>query len=261
MKYKVSRPAKVSGMEESSQDGLRARLGRAGSRELLRIVADLRDGLTAGDARRVLRNPFVDGDVIEALLCARRLAASYEVRSIVARHRRTPESVALTFVSGLFWRDLLEISVDVRISPAVRRVAEKYLIRRLSRLTTGEKIALARRATAQVLAHLREDPSPRVIKALLENPRLTEATLLPMAASDKTLPRILDLVARDPRWRARYDVRLALARNSRAPFRAIFEILPTLRRQDLLAIAGLEEHSWIVRHRARELLDTDPSLI
>jgi hypothetical protein len=248
-------------MEDSSQDGARARLGRASSRELLRLVTGLGDALTPGDARRVLRNPFATGEVIEALLGARRLAASYDVRSAIARHRRAPESVALRFVSGLFWRDLLEISVDVRISPAVRRVAEKYLIRRLSRLTTGEKVTLARRATAEVQAHLRGDPNLRVIQALLENPRLTEATLLPLAASEKTLPRVLDLVARDPRWGSRYEIRLALARNTRSPFRAIFEILPTLRRQDLLAVARREEHSWVVRHRARELLESSTPLI
>ncbi len=242
-------------MSASPQDDSRARLGRANSRELLEIVDELGGAMTAADARRVLRNPFVTAEVIEALVGIRRLLASYDLRSAIARHRRTPESVALRFVAGLFWRDLLEISVDVRISPAVRRIAEKYLVQRLNRLTTGEKMALARRATAEVLAHLRKDPSLQVIKALLENPRLTEPTLLPLVASDATLPRVLDLVARTPRWGTRYEVKVALSRNPNAPFAAIFEILPTLRRNDLLVVAGREEHSSIVRQRARDLLE------
>ena len=243
-------------MERSAKDGFRARLSRANSRELLRLVVDEGDALSAGDARRVLRNPFATAEVIEALLGARRLSASYEVRSAIARHRRTPEAVALRFISGLFWRDLLEISVDVRISPAVRRVAEQYLIRRMSRLTTGEKMTIARRATPEVLAHLRSDPSLRVIKALLENPRLTEPILLPMVASEATLPRVLDLVASNPRWGVRYEVRVALSRNVRSPFGAIFRILPSLRRRDLLAVANRQEHSSIVKQRAREILES-----
>ncbi len=203
-------------------------------------------------------SPFATAEVIEELLAVRRLSASYDVRSAAARHRRTPEPLALRFISGLFWRDLLEISVDVRISPTVRRIAEKYLIRRLSRLTTGEKMAVARRATPEILARLREDPSLEVIKALLENPRLTEPVLLPLVASEATLPRILDLVASTPRWKARYEVRVALSRNSRSPFRVIFEILPTLRRRDLLAVADRDDHSSIVRHRACELLERSP---
>ncbi len=241
-----------------SSHAIRTRLGRANSRELLALLAEEADALTVGDARRVLRNPFATAEVIEELTAVRRLLASYDVRSAIARHRRTPESVALRFVSGLFWRDLLEIAADVRISTAVRRVAEKYLIRRLERLTTGEKMAIARRATPEVLAHLRRDPSLQVIKALLDNPRLTEPTLLPLVASEATLPRVLDLVARAPRWGARYEIRVALSRNTRSPFRVIFDILPTLRRRDLLVVADREDHSSIVRHRARELLEARP---
>lgn len=242
-------------MTGSSQDGFKARLGRANSRELLRLLAEAAATLNTGDARRVLRNPFATAEVIEELTANRRLLASYDVRSAIARHRRAPESLALRFISGLFWRDLLEIAVDMRISPAVRQVAEQYLIRRLGRLTTGEKIAVARRATPAVLAHLRADPNLQVIKALLDNPRLTEPTLLPMVASETTLPRVLDLVARAPRWGTRYDIRVALSRNTRSPFRVIFDILPTLRRQDLLVVAHLKDHSSIVRHRAHELLE------
>ncbi len=244
------------GSQDGIRNGFRARLGRAGSQELSRIIADQADALTTGDARRILRNPFATAEAIEALLMARRLLASYDVRGAIARHRRTPESVALRFIPGLFWRDLLEISADVRISPAVRGIAEKYLVQRLGRLTTGEKMAVARRATPGVLAHLRADPSLKVIQALLENPRLTEPTLLPLVASEATRPRILDLVASNPRWRSRYEVRVALSRNIFSPFRVIFEILPTLRRQDLLVVASQDEHSSIVRHRARELLES-----
>ncbi len=242
-------------MSGSSADGLRARLGSSSSRELLRLIADHADALTISDVRRVLRNPFVTPDVIEALLAGRRLLVSYDVRSAIARHRRTPEAVALRFIPGLFWRDLLEISVEVRISPAVRQVAEKYLIQRLGRLSTGEKMAIARRAGAGVLRHLRQDPSRQVIKAFLENPRLTEPVLLPMVADEATLPRILDLVASEPRWGSRYEIRLALSRNTRSPFRVILEVLPTLRRQDLGVVAGQESHSSFVRNRARELLE------
>ncbi len=63
-------------MSGSSQDELRARLGRSNPKELLRLVADQTDALTIGDVRRVLRNPFATAEVIEALLGARRLLDS-----------------------------------------------------------------------------------------------------------------------------------------------------------------------------------------
>lgn len=237
---------------------LAPRLRRAPSRELLALVGrHLRD-FTMREVRQVLLNPHVSGEVIEELLVARHLRSSYEVRRAIARHQRTPEAAAMRFISGLFWHDLAEIALDVRLKPAVRRVAERYLIQRLPRLTVGEKVTLARRATGEVIACLRRDPSRRVIRALLENPRLTVQLIVPLAAKSGS-PRILDLVAKNTPWGQRYEVRSALAENHATPFRAVFAILPTLRREDLARIAGDDEHSSVVRNRAREILEERPS--
>ncbi len=240
-------------METSPPRELAHRLRRAAARELLELVGDHGRGFTLREVRQVLLNPFVTPEVISELAAIRSLLTIYEVRSAIARHRRTPETLALRFVAGLFWRDLLEISVDLRISPAVRRVAEKYLVQRVGRLAVGERIALARRAGREILTHLRTDPSVHVFKALLENPRLTEEVLLPVAASSATLPRILDALGANPRWGRQYELRVALSRNPSTPLRVVFEILPGLRREDLLAAAAIDGHSSWVRRRCREL--------
>lgn len=247
----MSEPA---ALHPTSDDDLGALLRRAGSRRLHELVVAHGNQLDVRLARQVLLNPYVTAAVIEELVCNRRLMTRYEVQSAVARHRRTPQAAALRFMSGLFWRDLLDVAADMRIAPAVRRVAEKYLARRLERLTVGERTAVARRATPMVISRLREDRHPYVFKALLDNPRLTEISLMPVVTDERTPPRILDLVAKNPRWGGRYAIRESLARNPQAPFQVIFEILPRLRPKHLLEIAELEAHSWIVRHRARELI-------
>ena len=63
--------------------------------------------------------------------------------------------------------------------------------------------AIARGASPAVLAALRHDPTPRVVAALLENPRLTEATLLPLLASEQSSPQALAVVAGNPKWSSR----------------------------------------------------------
>ncbi|MEM7351115.1 MAG: hypothetical protein AAF657_09940 [Acidobacteriota bacterium] len=231
------------------------RLQRGTSKQLLELIGEIGGRLSAADVRSILRNPFVTSEVIGELALNRDRLTIYEVRSAIARHRRTPTALALRFVPDLFWRDLLEITLDVRIRPVVRQVADRYLVERLKRLTLGEKIAIARRASGSVLTQLAQDPSLRVMQALLGNSRLTEVVLLQAVADVSTGPRKLDLVARDPRWGGRYEICLALSRNPRSPFRVLFDILPRLRRADLLAVAELEAHSSIVRHRAHELLE------
>lgn len=230
------------------------RLRRAGGKELMRLVSDHLRDFTLREVRQVLLNPHATSEVVEELLGARHLLSSYEMRAAVARHRKTPEQAAMRFIAGLYWRDLAEITLDVHIHPSVRRVAEKYLVQRLTRLTVGEKVSLARRSSGAVVAHLRHDPSLRVVDALLENPRLTEELLVPLATKSRS-PRILDLLARHPRWGRRFEIRVALAKNGATPFRAALAILPILAREELAEIAGDEEQSSVVRNRARELLE------
>ncbi|MCP4654652.1 MAG: hypothetical protein GY856_04440 [bacterium] len=242
-------------MSQATEESLAIRLRQANSGDLLELVRNHLRELTVREVRQTLRNPFVTAEVIEELVLARQLLSIYEVRSIIARHRRTPEVIAMRFVSGLYWRDLLEMVADVRIRPAVRRVAEKYLIQRLPRLAVGEKVTIARRAPLEVIAQLHKDPSLHVIRAFLGNPRLTEESLLPLVIHESTSTRVLDLVASNPRWGRRYAIRAALSRNPRTPFRVVFDILPQLRRKDLIEVVHCEAHSWVVKHRARELLE------
>lgn len=241
-------------MGEEKKDDLALRLRRADSRTLVSLILSEGRRLTLREVRQILLNPFVNREAIEELLVMRTLLSIYEVRAALARHPRTPRTAALRFVPGLYWRDLLEIGLDVKVTPTVRRAADTYLLRRLPGLAVGERIAIARRAGVAVLERLRADASPRVITALLENPRLTEEIILPMAASVKATPRALNLVAASPRWGRRYNLRVALSRNPQTPFQDLFEILPTLQSRDLEAVIEVAEHASIVHHRAATLL-------
>lgn len=203
--------------------------------------------------RQILLNPFTDHEVLAVLLAVPHLVKSPEVRKALVAHPRTPEAAALGLVGTLFWHDLLDLAADLRVPPAVRHAAERYLIERLVGLTEGERVTLARRASTAVLTRLRLDPSPRVIAAMLENGRLTEGQLLPMLASDSTPPEVLALVA-GSRWGLRYEVKVALARNRRTPVVTVLMILPHLRESDLRVVMADPRLAMPVRHAARQRL-------
>lgn len=234
---------------------LAQRLRNAPTPELLSLVNEHLRDFSLKEVRQLLLNPYTTAEVIEELAVGRHLIAIYEVRRAVTRHHRTPEPVALRLIPGLYWRDLMEVSLDVKIRPAVRRVAEKYLIQRLGRLTVGEKTTLARRASPAVLTQLTQDPNPRVIEALLQSSRLTEEVLVHFAVHCGS-PRLLELLARNPRWGLRYEIRFALAKNTASPFRVILDILPHLAAKELEVVASIEAHSSVVRHHAEDLLSS-----
>lgn len=241
-------------MPETASEDLARRLREAGPEELLPLLRRHLDELSAAAARHALANPYAGREVVETLAAQRRLLSAYEVRRALACHPRAPQATALRFIPGLYWRDLIELGLDVRVPPAVRRSADRYLTERLPSLAVGEKMTIARRAGRGVLMRLRHDPDRRVIRAMLENPRLTEGLLSPLVRSTSAPPTVLALVAESPRWGVRYDVRVGLARNPRTPVETALRLLPHLKKPDLASVAAASLLGAAVRRRARLLL-------
>jgi hypothetical protein len=240
--------------EPAAEPELHLRLREAGSEELLALLRARAGELTAPAVRHALRNPYCTAEAIEAVAAERRLLSFYEVRRDLALHPRAPETLAARFVPTLWWRDLMALALDTRLRPALRRTAEIHLGTRLPELAVGEKVALARRASPGIIAQLRLDPSPRVIAALLDNPRLTEGMLEPVLHRVSTSPAILELIANDRRWGVRYPLRLALVRNPATPLKISWRLLEALRKADLRPVAADPRIPEPVRRRARVLL-------
>lgn len=238
-------------------DDLERRVREADTEELHGLLHRYAEALDVPTAVHALRNPFIGREGIETLAAQGRLLAAYEVKRQIALHPRAPEPLALRFIPSLFWRDLLELGLDTRVRPTLRRAADRRLMARLGGLATGEKVAIARRASPRVLGQLRHDPTPRVVAALLENPRVTEGVLLPLAASEEAPPGVLELLARNRRWGVRYEVRLALCLNPSSPVQVVLPILPLLRKRDLQTVARTVRLAMAVRRRARVLLGED----
>jgi hypothetical protein len=117
----------------------------------------------------------------------------------------------------------------------------------------GYRISLARRALAGVVERLLFDPDPRVVQTLLGNPRLTEPEVLKLAASRRTTPEALAVVAQDERWIARYPVKVALVSNPATPTRIVVGLLPYLMCPDLRDVSASASRNE-VRVRAAALL-------
>lgn len=103
-------------------------------------------------------------------------------------------------------------------------------------LAAGLRTRAARAQDRLVLDRLLHDRDPRVIRALLDNPRLVERDAIAIAAMRPTAPEVLEEVARHPRWAPNYRVRKALVFNPCTPMPLARTLARTLLRQDLLAL-------------------------
>lgn len=118
----------------------------------------------------------------------------------------------------------------------------------------GIRASWARGADRNRLDRLLHDRDWRVIRLLLDNPRLVERDAVKIAAMRPTRPEILELVATHRRWASRYPVRVALALNPSTPTHLARRLLPTLQKPDLrlaLSASGIDP---ALREQARELL-------
>jgi hypothetical protein len=128
-------------------------------------------------------------------------------------------------------------------------------------LSAGERTAAARGGDRDQLDRLRYDRDPRVIAALLDNPRITERDVVRIAAMRPTSGAILERIAAHPRWSSRYRIRKSLAFNPATPLALARQLLPTLLRQDLAELAGSgavptdirDEIEAVLRRRPRPL--------
>lgn len=230
------------------------RLREAGADELRTLLQQLSPALDVPAAQAVLRNPHAGEEALRTIAEQRRLLSFYELRRDLALHPATPQPIALALLAGLYWRDLVTAGLDVRIRPVVRRFAEHRLVERLPTLAVGEKVAIARSASPHVLQVLRHDPTPRVIAALLDNPRLVEADLLPLASGEKAQTPVLGVILAHRKWGNRYPVKVAVVKNPRAPLQQALYQLPLLKKPDLRAVASDPRLAAPLRRKAELLL-------
>jgi hypothetical protein len=110
-------------------------------------------------------------------------------------------------------------------------------------------------ASEETIAGYLHDPSPRIIRALLENRRLAEEDVL-IIVKRKNLPSdILERVFKDKRWAESYPVRLALARNPRAPLSVSLTVARYLRIFDLEEITRSHFIPPVFRHKVEMLIN------
>ena len=121
-------------------------------------------------------------------------------------------------------------------------------------LTLGERKALARTHLREKLLLLVRDPHPQVVAILLDNPHVTEADVVKIAAARPAAPEALARVAAHPRWSVRHAVKRALVLNPATPLADAIRIATTLRAPELAEISADHSLPDALRQHATEIL-------
>jgi len=181
----------------------------------------------------LLERKDLSGTLLGEIAKQKQWRANYRVRRALAGHPHTPRLAAMRLVRELHLMDLVRISLQPASRVELRRLAEERVLAQLPQLPLGQRIMLARRASARVAGGLIVQGPEHVARIALDNPFLTEAQLLRSLATQTLPTQIVDAVARHEKWSKLVNVRIALVRHPHSPAERVLCFLPDLPLRDL----------------------------
>ena len=99
--------------------------------EVLSRLESIDFKLNEQESLSILTNPNCTWKTIHHIAESKDLTSFHKVRFALVRNPTTPSPVAQRFVPVLYWKELLEITLDQRTPPLIRRIGEKTLRERL----------------------------------------------------------------------------------------------------------------------------------
>ena len=224
------------------------------SAEVLKAVA-ADPALSEDLALAFLKRADLPAEIIEQISKNAAIANRRKAKLAIVGHLKTPRHVSLSLLRKLFTFDLMKVALTPVVPGDIKAAAEEALIKRLESLSLGEKLSLARRASGRVVGALLLDPETRVIQAALGNPKLTEGPILKAVMRASCSAALLLAICEHPKWSLRQEIRVALLRNEKTPFRFAEEFarrIPLPKLQEILHSSRLPETL------KRRLLDRSP---
>ncbi len=112
-------------------------------------------------------------------------------------------------------------------------------------IALGEKKALARSCTPDMLEKLLAEPEPSIIHNLLRHPKILERDVLTIVSRRPNLPEIIETVWFNRKWSLRYPVRLAIASNPYSPARMARVAIASLSVRDVRRLKNMRLYPGI----------------
>lgn len=176
----------------------------------------------------ILKRSDLPAQVLDRLSRNGGVVKSRKVKLALIEHPRTPRHISIPMVRHLFTFDLMQVALTPVVPADIKMAAEESLISRLERLSQGERLALARRASGRVAAKLLLDAEPRVMRAALENSRLTESAVIKALMGRGAPEALVTAVCHHAKWSPRREIRVALLRNEKTPLSRALEFSRSL---------------------------------
>jgi hypothetical protein len=191
------------------------------------------------DLLQAVSGPELNEDLARALFQRRDLSveiltalaqnhSALKIRAVLVglvSHPKTPRHISIPLTRHLFTFELMQVVLQPAIPADLKMKVEDALINRMSTISAGERITLAKRGSTRIAAGLLTETDPRILEAALNNPYMTEGFVAKALVSPDSTPMLFDFTWRHPKWSLRTDVRIAMLRAAKTPPRIALEIV------------------------------------
>jgi hypothetical protein len=200
------------------------------------IAAACDPTLTEDLALALLKRSDLPSEALDRLSRNGGLMKSRKVKLALVEHPKTPRHISVPRVRHLFTFDLMQVALRPLVPTDIKMVAEEALVSRLEKVSAGERLSLAHRASGRVAGALLLDSESRVIHAALENSRLTESSVIKALTRRDASAAFVEAVCRHSKWSPRREIRIALLRNEKTPLARALEFARSLPRAQVREI-------------------------
>lgn len=215
----------------------------ASSEELFQIVTDpapevLRatlknKNLNEDHLLALLKRVDLTEDLLKTIYHYEQQNQSRQIKKALVKNPKTPGPITLSLLPHLYLFELVDLCFMPGVTPDQKIAAERTIIQRLPEIELGNKITLSRRATAEVVGAILKEGDSRLVSACLTNTRLKEVAILQFINSSKARPDSISAIARNPKWKNRPNLRIAMLKNRNTPDIWFTLFLPQLKTNDL----------------------------
>ena len=151
--------------------------------------------------------------------------------------------------------DVVAFFLDIPDETSRELPFQPFLDGTLKETPLGMRKALARKPDFKLIKRIARDQDPRVIKVLLDNPKLTEVDVVRIAATRPTSPKVLEEVSRHPRWGTRYSVKKVVVFNPHSPLSLSLRLLTFMTLPDLEDIVNSPDLNPVLQREAERIVE------
>ena len=158
-------PTPVSSASDSASIPLEEAIHNNSKDVLNAVVTD--PSLTLDLALALLKRRDLPAQVVEQLGKNGTLMKSRKLKLAMVEHPRTPRHLSLPMVRHLFTFDLMKVALTPGAPADIRIAADEALANRLEKISMGERLSLAHRASERIARALLLDSETRIVRPRL----------------------------------------------------------------------------------------------